>query len=365
MARTCVVRLPASWLTFSVRSRHVPVDALDSGLAAELALGADLARHARDLVGERRQLVDHDVDGLLELEDLALGVDGDLLAEVAVGHRGGDLGDVAHLGGQVGGHEVHVVGEVAPRARHALDPGLAAELALGADLARHARHLGRERAQLVDHRVDRVGQRGDLALGLDGDLLGQVAVGHGGGHGRDAAHLVGQVDRHAVDVLGQALPGARDAGHLGLAAELALGADLARHARHLGREGRQLVDHRVDGVLELEDLAAGVDGDLLGQVAVGDGGGHLGDVAHLVGQVARHLVDVLGQVAPGARDLLDLGLAAELALGADLARHAGDLVGEGAQLVDHRVDRVLEGQHLALDVHGDLLATGRPWPRPS
>ena len=34
-----------------------------------------------------------------------------------------------------------------------------------------------------------------------------------------------------------------------------------------------------------------------------------------------------------------LGLAAEAAVGADLARHAGHLVGEGPQLVDHRVDR--------------------------
>ena len=62
IARTCVVRFDASWFTFSVRPRHVPADALDLGLAAELALGADLARHARDLVGEGRELVDHRVD---------------------------------------------------------------------------------------------------------------------------------------------------------------------------------------------------------------------------------------------------------------------------------------------------------------
>ena len=53
-----------------------------------------------------------------------------------------------------------------------------------------------------------------------------------------------------------------------------------------------------------------------------------------------HPVDVLGQVAPRAADALDLGLAAEHALGADLARDARDLVGEGRELVDHRVDRV-------------------------
>ena len=48
--------------TDSVRSRHVPADVLDLGLAAELAVGADLARDARDLVGEGRQPVDHRVD---------------------------------------------------------------------------------------------------------------------------------------------------------------------------------------------------------------------------------------------------------------------------------------------------------------
>ena len=60
-----------------------------------------------------------------------------------------------------------------------------------------------------------------------------------------------------------------------------------------------------------------------------DGRRHGGDLAHLVGQVGRHEVHVLGEVAPRAADALDLGLAAELAVGADLARDARDLVGEG------------------------------------
>ena len=84
----------------------------------------------------------------------------------------------------------------------------------------------------------------------------------------------------------------------------------------------ELIDHRVDGVLQLEDLALHVDGDLLRQVAVGDRGRHLGDVAHLAGQVAGHQVDVVGQVLPGAGDAFDLRLAAELAFGADLAGDA-------------------------------------------
>ena len=55
----------------------------------------------RDLVGEGGERVDHAVDGVGELGDLALRFDGQLLLEVAVGDGGDDLGDAAHLGGQV------------------------------------------------------------------------------------------------------------------------------------------------------------------------------------------------------------------------------------------------------------------------
>ena len=92
------------------------------------------------------------------------------------GHRLRHVGDVAHLRRQVRRHRVDRVGQVLPRARDALHVGLAAELAFGAHLARHPRHFRRERAQLVDHRVDRVLQLEDLALHVDRDLLRQVAA---------------------------------------------------------------------------------------------------------------------------------------------------------------------------------------------
>ena len=62
-------------------------------------------------------------------------------------------------------------------------------------------------------------------------------------------------DGEAVDVVGQVLPRAVDALDVGLPAELSFGADLLRDARDLGGEGVERVDHRVDGVLQLEDLA--------------------------------------------------------------------------------------------------------------
>ncbi len=49
----------------------------------------------------------------------------------------------------------------------------------------------------------------------------------------------------------------------------------------------------------------------------------VGDVTHLAGQVAGHRVNVVGEILPGAGDARHLGLAAELAFGADLARARG------------------------------------------
>ena len=260
-----------------------------------------------------------------------------------------DFGDVADLAGEVRGHGVDGVGEVLPGAGDAADLGLAAELALGADLAGHARHFRGEAVELIDHRVDGFLQLENLALHVDGDLARQVAARHRGGHGGDVADLRGEVGRHRVDRVGEILPGAGDAGDDRLAAEAAVGADLARHARHFRGERAELVDHRVGGFLELQNLAAHVDGDLLGKVAVGDGDGHFGDVADLGGEVAGHLVDRVGQVLPHARDALDLRLAAELALGADLARHARHFRGEDRELLDHRIDELRRAQELALE----------------
>src|SRR6185312_7592624 len=280
--------------------------------------------------------------------------DGDLAGQVAPGDGGRDLGDVADLAGQVRRHRVDVVGQVLPDAGHALDLGLATQLAVAADLARDARDLAGERVQLIDHRVDGVLQLEDLPLDVDGDLPRQVAGGDGGRHVGDVAHLTGQVGGHRVDVVGQILPGAGHARDDGLAAQLPLGADLARDARHLRREPVQLIDHRVDGVFQLQDLALDVDGDLPRQVAPGDGGGDGGDVAHLVGQVRRHRVHVVGQVLPDAGHAGHLRLAAQLPLGADLARDARHLRGEPVQLIDHRVDGVLQLEDLAAHVDRDL-----------
>ncbi len=182
--------------------------------------------------------------------------------------------------------------------------------------------------QRPDHRVDVVLQFGDLALRLDGDRPGQVTGGDGAGHLGNRADLPGQVGGQLVDVLGQPLPGPGHPLDLGLPAQAAFAANLTGNAGDLGGEAGELVDHRVDGGLEFQDLPARVHVDLLGQVALRDGGGDLRDVAHLAGQVVGHRVDVVGQVLPRPGHVRDRGLAFQDAFGADLPGDPGHLAGE-------------------------------------
>src|SRR5205085_1260901 len=154
----------------------------------------------------------------------------------------------------------------------------------------------------------------NFAAHIHGDFAGKVALGYGGCYFGDIAHLVRQIARHGVDAFGEIAPGTGDAAHFRLAAELAFGADFARPAGHFGGEGAELIHHRVDGVLELEDFAAHVDRDLAGEISVGDGGGYFGDVADLRGQVSGHGIDAVREVLPGAGNSTDLRLAAEAAI---------------------------------------------------
>ena len=306
----------------------------------EIALALEHVGEAREIglepvllfVAIRREteVVDHRVDVVFELGDFAARGDLDRPGQVALGHGGRHFGDRAHLGGEVRGQQVDVTGQVLPRTGGARHVRLTAETAFDADLARDGRHLLGEGAERVGHVVDGLGERRDLAHRFHRQLLPQIAGGDGGHHLDDAAHLLGEVGGHDVDGIGQILPRAGDAGHDRLTAELAFGADFARDARHFGGEGVELIDHRVDGVFQLEDFARHVDGDLLRQVAARDRGRDFGDVTHLRGQVRGQQVDVVGQILPRAGDAMHVGLTAELAFGADLARDARHFGGEGA-----------------------------------
>src|SRR5207247_7167190 len=101
---------------------------------------------------------------------------------------------------------------------------------------------------------------------------------------------------------------------LGLTTQLSFRADLAGHARDLGGEGVELIHHRVDSVLELQNLSLDGDGDLLGEVSVRDRRRDVGDIPNLRGEVRDHEVDAVGHVLPGAAYALDGGRPAELPL---------------------------------------------------
>src|SRR5207245_7080016 len=178
-----------------------------------------------------------------------------------------------------------------PGAGYTAQRCLVAELSFCADLARHARHLASKTLELFHHGVDRVLELEDFAAHVDRNLLGEVAAGDRGRDLGDVADLGGQVRRHRIDAVGQVLPSAGDAEYVGLPAEAPFGADLARNARHLAGERVELIDHRIDGLLELQDFAAHVHRNLLGEVAAGDGGRDVGDVADLRGPVRGHEVD--------------------------------------------------------------------------
>src|SRR5207249_4994964 len=194
-------------------------------------LGTDLAGHPGDFRGEGVELIDHDVDRVLEFEDLALDVDRDLLGEVALVDGCRDLCDIAHVRGEVAGQLVYIGGASCTGTGCTQGIGLSAQAALGADLASHAGDLAGKGVELVDHAVDRVLQVEDLTADVDGDLLGEVALGDGCRHLCDIPHVRGEVAGHEIDVVGDVFPVPDDALDLGLAAQLAFGTDFARDAR--------------------------------------------------------------------------------------------------------------------------------------
>src|SRR5205085_1431331 len=110
----------------------------------------------------------------------------------------------------------------------------------------------------------------------------------------DVADLRRQVVCHEVDVISQILPGSGDALHFSLAAEFAFRTDLASDAGDFASERVQLVDHRINRVLQLKNFNFDLDRNFLGKVPAGDGCCLVSDVADLRSQVRGHEVDVVG-----------------------------------------------------------------------
>src|SRR5439155_20273115 len=102
-------------------------------LAAKHSFRSYFASNASYFGGECTELIHHDVDRVLQLEDLTLRLCGDLSVQITTGNRCRDVGDVSHLAGEVTRHEVHVVGQVLPRSCHAGHFGLSTKSAFSAD----------------------------------------------------------------------------------------------------------------------------------------------------------------------------------------------------------------------------------------
>ena len=134
------------------------------------------------------------------------------------------------------------LGEVLPHAGHFMHLRLAAELALGAHLARHARHFRGEHAELLDHGVHDGGGLQELALqraafNVHAHGFQQVALRHGGYR---AGHFAGrpeQIVDQGVDGVFHLRPGAAGGAELHalfgltfLADHLADAVELLRHA---------------------------------------------------------------------------------------------------------------------------------------
>src|SRR5438046_1189737 len=113
---------------------------------------------------------------------------------------------------------------------------------------------------------------------------------------RDVAYLAREVAGHEVDVVRQILPGARNARHPGLSAEITFRAHFTRHARHFSSEAIELVHHRVDGVLEFKNFSLYVHGNFSGKVAFRDSRRHLCDVTNLRGEISGRAVERILEV---------------------------------------------------------------------
>ncbi len=160
----------------------------------------------------------------------------------------------------------------------------------------------------------------------------------------------GQVGGHRVHVVGQVLPGAGDAGHLRLAAELALGADLARHAAHLDGEGPKLADHPVDKlrgaqVFAPERVARKLQGHRLGKVALRDRPDHAAHLDRGLGELVDQRVDGLDLPRPVADGIAHRHAHVDLSLLADLALHVLQVAVEALHA---QADCVQEPRHSAL-----------------
>ena len=98
------------------------------------------------------------------------------------------------------------MGQIAPRPCGAGHVRLTAEFSFHSHFARHCRNLSGKRSECVDHVIDRLSELGNFAFGLKEEFTVQVALCDCRNHFGNATHLIGQVGRHEIDVVGEIFP---------------------------------------------------------------------------------------------------------------------------------------------------------------
>src|SRR5205807_2512246 len=146
MARTWLVRFAARRFTLPVRSFQVPAA---PGTFAWPPSRPSTPTSRATFVTCSAKVASVSVMLLMVSASAALPLHRALPGQVAPGHGGRHLGDVAYLGGKVGAHGVHRVGEVLPRSGNTWHHRLHAESPFGSHLARHAGHFRGEGAELL------------------------------------------------------------------------------------------------------------------------------------------------------------------------------------------------------------------------
>ena len=222
------------------------------------------------------------------------------MAEVAFGHGGGHVGNVPHLRSQVGGHVVHVVGQVFPDAGHIRHHGLAAQPALGAHFLGHAGHFAREQVQRVHHLVQVLLQLQELPFYIDGDFLAQIALGHGSGHVGNVPHLHGEVGSHVVHVIGQVFPDAANVGYRSLTAEFTLGAHFLGHAGYFAGKNIQVINRLINGFGHQLEVARHRNLEAFVQIATADVLQNLAHFQHRHSDAIHQTVDIINHIPPEA-----------------------------------------------------------------
>ena len=170
-------------------------------LSAQLAGSAHFTCYPCHFGGKAIELIHHGVNGAFQLENFAFYIHGDFFRQVTLGDCGGDLGNIAHLSGQVRRHRIYVVSQTLPCPGHTGHLRLSTQPAVGADFARYPCHFRGKAVELIHHGINGAFQFENFAFHIHGNFFRQITFGHRSGDLGDIAHLSSEIRRHRIHVV--------------------------------------------------------------------------------------------------------------------------------------------------------------------